>query len=98
MLVCSSAAVKPAVATAAVVEAPKSPSPVTPNVTTNGAASSVGASPLERLDNLIKGSNQTAEASVHSKAAMANAGCTTIKGEFLVFISRTDETQAAPTV
>ena len=62
------------------VESPTSPSPVSLNVTTNGAASAVGASPLERLDNLIKGSNQTTEASVHSKVATATAGCSTIKG------------------
>ena len=65
---------------AAVVESPTSSSPVSLNVATNGTMLALGASPLERLYNLIKGSNQTTEASVHSKVTMATAGCSTIKG------------------
>ena len=63
---------------AAVVDSPMSSSPVSLNVTTNGAMSSLGASPLEWLYNLIKGPNQTTKASVHSKVTMATAGCSTI--------------------
>ena len=85
-----SAAVTTTVATAAVVESPTSLSPAPLNVTTNGAASSIGASPLERLDNLIKGSTQAADASVHSNITTATAGCSTIKGQSFTSVFHTD--------
>ena len=90
LLVSFSAAVTTTLATAAVVESPTSPGPAPLNVTTNGAASSIGASPLERLDNLIKGSTQAADASVHSNITTATAGCSTIKGQSFTSVFHTD--------